>query len=69
MQGGQHYKPVRFRKEMSDEECIENFKYRQRLDTVKKSYALANEYTFITISYKEDIIEKLKYVFSHFIDL
>ena len=67
MQGEQHYKPVKFRKSMTNEECIENFKYRQKLDNIKKSYALENGYTFIDISYKENIIKRLEYVFSHFI--
>ena len=67
MQGEQHFKPVKFRKTMSDEETIRWFNYRQKLDNIKKSYALDMGYTFITISYKENINETLNNIFKYFI--
>lgn len=65
MQGEQHFRPVKFRKTMSDEETIEWFNYRQRLDNIKSSYAKEMGYTFVEIRFNEDIKDRLKKLFNY----
>lgn len=65
MQGEQHFRPVKFRKTMSDEETIEWFNYRQRLDNIKSSYAKEMGYTFVEIRFDEDIKDRLKKLFNY----
>lgn len=66
MQGEQHFELVKFRKTMSDEETIEWFNYRQRLDNIKSSYAKEMGYTFVEIKYNENIIQRLNDLFEYF---
>lgn len=66
MQGIQHFKPVKFRKSMSDKECLNNFIIRQKLDSIKKDFALNNNFIFITISYKENINDTLNSIFKNY---
>lgn len=65
MQGEQHFRPVKFRKTMSDEEAIEWFNYCQRLDNIKSSYAKEMGYTFVEIRFDEDIKDRLKKLFNY----
>ena len=66
MQGVQHFKPVKLRKTMSDEETEKWFRLRQRLDNIKSSYAKEMGYTFVEIKYNENIIQRLKDLFEYY---
>lgn len=51
--GEQHYKPVRWSKEISEEEAIANFHQLQERDQAKKQAAISSGYTYLAISYQE----------------
>ena len=53
---------------MSDEETIEWFNYRQRLDNIKSSYAKEMGYTFVEIRFDEDIKDRLKKLFNYLLN-
>jgi phage FluMu protein Com len=55
--GKQHYEIVEYFKN-------HNLQERQRLDAIKKSYALSNGYNFLEITYKQNIEEELNKYFN-----
>ena len=51
--GEQHYKPVKFHKQMTEKQTYEMFERVQRYDKIKNDYALTNGFILVRIPYTE----------------